>query len=49
MIRLILTGALALFLVACQGEPAGDTGGTNPTANAVATDASCKLELGQPI
>jgi hypothetical protein len=47
MIRLIATGACALFLVGCtatENPPAG-----NPPANAVATDASTRFELGKPV
>ena len=50
MIRLISAGACALFLIGCQGEPAGDSDGNSPAASSAAvTDASSRFELGKPI
>jgi hypothetical protein len=46
MIRLIVTGACALFLVGCTADT--HAAGNTPAA-AVATDSSARLELGKSI
>ena len=49
MIKLIATGACALFLIGCSGEPAKTGNETPPAKTAAATDTSAKFELGKDI
>ena len=49
MIRLIVTGACALFLVGCTAKTDHPSTGTTPAAQAVTTDAKAVFELGQDI
>jgi len=48
MNRLIVTGAAALFLVACTAKESTTPAGNTPAA-AVATDSKAVLELGKNV
>jgi hypothetical protein len=50
MIRLLVTGACALFLVGCTAKTETPApGGTQPSAPAVATDTKAVFELGKDV
>jgi hypothetical protein len=48
IIRLMLTGACALFLVGCTAKDTPSSAGTPPVAN-VATDSKATFELGKTV